>query len=225
MRWRKSESELVYPAEFIAVAEETGMILLLGMWVLREACTTMARWHKEFPRTPALTVSVNVSARQFAQHDFVQHVARVLADTGIAPETVRLEITESITMVDSERTVAVLGQLRDLGVRISIDDFGTGYSSLSYLHRFPLDILKIDRSFVAQLDRGEEGLQIVQTIMSLARNLGIEVVAEGTETSRHVEHLRALGCDFGQGYFFSRPLESEDVSTLLRERVPAPSLA
>ncbi|MDW3687645.1 EAL domain-containing protein [Cupriavidus sp. CV2] len=225
VRWRKSESELVYPAEFIAVAEETGMILLLGMWVLREACTTMARWHKEFPRTPALTVSVNVSARQFAQHDFVQHVARVLADTGIAPETVRLEITESITMVDSERTVAVLGQLRDLGVRISIDDFGTGYSSLSYLHRFPLDILKIDRSFVAQLDRGEEGLQIVQTIMSLARNLGIEVVAEGTETSRHVEHLRALGCDFGQGYFFSRPLESEDVSTLLRERVPAPSLA
>lgn len=216
VRWRKSESQLVYPAEFIGVAEETGMILFLGMWVLREACATMARWHKEFPRNPPLTISVNVSGRQFAQHDFVQHVGRVLADTGIDPEAVRLEITESITMVDSERTVAVLAQLRELGVRISIDDFGTGYSSLSYLHRFPLDILKIDRSFIAQLDRGEEGLQIVQTIMSLARNLGIEVVAEGTETSGHVEQLRALGCDFGQGYFFSKPLEAGALAALLR---------
>ncbi|MFJ1260301.1 putative bifunctional diguanylate cyclase/phosphodiesterase [Cupriavidus sp. CuC1] len=215
VRWRKSESELVYPIDFIEVAEDTGMILFLGMWVLREACTTMARWHKEFPRTPALTVSVNVSARQFAQHDFVQQVAKVLSDTGIRPETVRLEITESVTMVDSERTVAVLTQLRERGVRISIDDFGTGYSSLGYLHRFPLDILKIDRSFVSQLDRGEEGLQMVQTIMSLARNLGIEVVAEGTESPSHVAHLKSMGCDVGQGYFFSKPLESADLSALL----------
>ncbi|MGO4328929.1 putative bifunctional diguanylate cyclase/phosphodiesterase [Cupriavidus sp. 2TAF22] len=220
VRWRKSETELVYPADFIQVAEDTGLILFLGMWVLREACKTMAHWHKEYPRTPALTVSVNVSARQFAQHDFVQHVGRVLSDTGINPRTVRLEITESITMVDSERTVAVLTQLRELGVRISIDDFGTGYSSLSYLHRFPLDILKIDRSFVAQLDRGHEGLQVVQTIMSLARNLGIEVVAEGTETQRHVTHLKSLGCDFGQGYFFSKPLESVALSALLEAQVP-----
>ncbi|MCY0854137.1 EAL domain-containing protein [Cupriavidus sp. D39] len=220
VRWRKSETELVYPADFIQVAEDTGLILFLGMWVLREACKTMAHWHKEYPRTPALTVSINVSARQFAQHDFVQHVGRVLSDTGINPGTVRLEITESITMVDSERTVAVLTQLRELGVRISIDDFGTGYSSLSYLHRFPLDILKIDRSFVAQLDRGHEGLQVVQTIMSLARNLGIEVVAEGTETQKHVTHLKSLGCDFGQGYFFSKPLESVALAALLEARSP-----
>ncbi|WP_432258084.1 EAL domain-containing protein [Cupriavidus sp. TMH.W2] len=215
VRWRKSETELVYPGEFIQVAEDTGLILFLGLWVLREACTTMARWHRDFPRVPPLTVSVNLSARQFAQHDLVQQVDRIIADTGIRPDTVRLEITESVTMLDSERTVEVLGQLRQLGVRISIDDFGTGYSSLSYLHRFPLDVLKIDRSFVARLGRDNEGAQIVQTIMSLARNLGIEVVAEGTETSGHVNHLRSLGCDFGQGYYFSRPLESNQISALL----------
>ncbi len=215
VRWRKSESELIPPADFIQVAEETGLILFLGLWVLREACTTAARWHREFPRTPALTVSVNVSARQFAQHDFVQQVGEVLAETGIDPQTVRLEITESVTMGDSERTVAELKQLRELGVRISIDDFGTGYSSLSYLHRFPLDILKIDRSFVIQLDQGGDGLQIVQTIMSLARNLGIEVVAEGTETAGQVAHLKSLGCDFGQGYFYSRPLEPLALMALL----------
>jgi len=219
VRWRKSDSELVYPIDFIDVVEDNGMILFLGMWVLREACKTMARWHREFPRTPPLTISVNLSARQFAQHDLVQQVGRIIAETEILPESVRLEITESVTMVDSERTVEVLRQLRELGVRISIDDFGTGYSSLSYLHRFPLDILKIDRSFVAQLDRGHEGLQIVQTIMSLARNLGIEVVAEGAETKGHVTHLKSMGCDFGQGYFFSEPLESSSLTALLERTV------
>jgi diguanylate cyclase (GGDEF)-like protein len=218
VRWRKSEFELIYPADFIEAAEDTGVILQLGISVLCDACKAMARWHAQFPRLRPLTISVNISSRQFTQPDFVQQVGKCIAKAGIKPDSVRLEITESVTMVDSERTVSILQQLRGLDVRISIDDFGTGYSSLSYLHRFPLDFLKIDRSFIAQLDRGNKGVQMVQTIVSLARNLGIEVVAEGIETQTHVAHLTALGCDFGQGYFFSKPL-SESAFTALLERV------
>jgi diguanylate cyclase (GGDEF)-like protein len=215
VRWRRSESELVYPDQFIPVAEETGIIVFLGLWVLREACRTMVRWQREFPRDPALTVAVNVSARQFAQHDFVEQVSRVLAETGIRPDTVKLEITESVSMMDTEYTVEVLTQLQRLGVCVSIDDFGTGYSSLAYLHSFPMDTLKIDRSFVAQLDRGEQGRQIVGTIMNLACDLKIRVIAEGAETSEHVEELKTLGCDFAQGYYFSRPVEPAVISGLL----------
>ncbi|AYC32980.1 EAL domain-containing protein [Pseudomonas cavernae] len=215
VRWQKSPTELVYPGDFIQVAEETGLILFLGLWVLREACMTMARWHREFPRPLPLTVSVNLSARQFAQPDLVQQVGRIIAETGIRPDCVRLELTESVSMADSEHTATLLDQLHALGVRISIDDFGTGYSSLSYLHRFPLDVLKIDRSFVARLDQGPEGQQIVQTILSLARNLGIEVIAEGAETATQVHYLRALGCAFGQGYYFSKPVASAELSALL----------
>jgi EAL domain-containing protein (putative c-di-GMP-specific phosphodiesterase class I) len=160
-------------------------------------------------------VAVNVSARQFAQHDFVEQVSRVLAETGIRPDTVKLEITESVSMMDTEYTVEVLTQLQRLGVCVSIDDFGTGYSSLAYLHSFPMDTLKIDRSFVAQLDRGEQGRQIVGTIMNLARDLKIRVIAEGAETSEHVEELKTLGCDFAQGYYFSRPVEPAVISGLL----------
>ncbi|MGL3806811.1 putative bifunctional diguanylate cyclase/phosphodiesterase [Paeniglutamicibacter sp. R2-26] len=218
VRWRKSDTELVPPAEFIPVAEETGQILFLGVWVLREACSTMARWHREVPGSAGLSVSVNVSARQFAQPDFVQQVSRVIRETGIRPGALNLEITEGISMADSEHTIAVLTELRGLGVRISIDDFGTGYSSLAYLHRFPLDILKIDRSFVAQLDAGEEGRHVVQTIMNLARNLGLNVVAEGTENSGHVARLKTMGCGFAQGYYFSKPVAEEDLSRLLRSR-------
>ncbi|MDP9885357.1 diguanylate cyclase (GGDEF)-like protein [Sinomonas atrocyanea] len=215
VRWRKSESELVYPDQFIPVAEETGIIVFLGLWVLREACRTMVRWQQEFPRDPALTVAVNVSARQFGQHDFVEQVSRVLAETGIRPDTVKLEITESVSMMDTEYTVEVLTQLQRLGVCVSIDDFGTGYSSLAYLHSFPMDTLKIDRSFVAQLDRGDQGRQIVGTIMNLARDLKIRVIAEGAETSEHVAELKTLGCDFAQGYYFSRPVEPAVISGLL----------
>ncbi|MNT04193.1 Phytochrome-like protein cph2 [compost metagenome] len=178
----------------------------------------MARWHREHPRPAPLTVSINLSARQFAQHDLVQQVGSIIAETGIRPECVRLEITESVSMADSERTTAVLEQLHDLGVRISIDDFGTGYSSLSYLHRFHLDVLKIDRSFVTQLDQCPEGLQIVQTILGLARALGIEAVAEGVETERHLAVLKSLDCDFGQGYLFARPLSATAFAGLLKEK-------
>lgn len=225
VRWRKSESELIYPGDFINVAEETGLILPLGLWVLKEACRTMQQWHEEFPRETPLTISVNVSPRQFAQPDLVQQVRQIIAETGIASEAVRLEITESVTMADAERTIQVLSQLRQLGVRLTLDDFGTGYSCLSYLHRFPLDVLKIDRSFVGQMDQGSQGLQIIHTIMSLARNLNIAVVAEGTETSAQVAQLKESGCDFAQGYFFSRPVDAATARKLLRAPVLAPSEA
>ena len=216
VRWRRGDSdELVYPADFIDVAEDTGLILLIGMWVLREACQQMHQWHRQFPRSKPLTMSVNISPRQFVQHNLVEQIQHIIADTGIDPNTLRLEITESVTMGDVEQTIKILSQLRAMGVRFSVDDFGTGYSSLSYLHRFPLDVLKIDRSFVNGMNDDKERLQIVQTIMTLARNLGIEVVAEGTETDMQVDHLRNIGCDFGQGFFFSRALTAETVTDLL----------
>jgi diguanylate cyclase (GGDEF)-like protein len=216
VRWRRA-GELVYPGEFIDVAEDTGLILFLGLWVLREACATLRRWHAEFPRAAPLTMSVNVSARQFAQADFVPQVAQIVRETGVDARALRLEITESVTRGDAERTIQVLTSLREIGVRLSIDDFGTGYSSLSYLHRLPLDVLKIDRSFVAAMRPGSDGLQIVNTIMDLARNLGMDVVAEGTETAEQVAHLASLGCDFGQGYYFSRPIDEEAMRQRLRE--------
>jgi predicted signal transduction protein with EAL and GGDEF domain len=218
VRWRKSPTELVYPDEFISIAEDTGLILFIDTWVLREACRTMRQWHQEFPSPLPLTISVNLSARQFARPDLVQQVRQILAETGIDPRAVRLEITESVSMADSERTVTVLSELKKLGVRFSIDDFGTGFSSLSYLHRFPLDLLKIDRSFVSRMALDNDSLSIIQTILSLARNLGMEVVAEGTETAAHVAQLSSLNCEYAQGYFFSRPLATEAARTLLQSQ-------
>ncbi|WP_053195526.1 putative bifunctional diguanylate cyclase/phosphodiesterase [Herbaspirillum hiltneri] len=215
VRWQRGPDELVYPGDFIDVAEDTGLILYIGMWVLREACRQMHQWHRQFPRAKPLTISVNISPRQFVQPNLVDQIKQIVAETGIDPNTLRLEITESVTMGDVERTIRILSQLREIGVRFSVDDFGTGYSSLSYLHRFPLDVLKIDRSFVMRMNEDRERLQIVQTIMTLARNLGIEVVAEGTETEMQVDHLRNIGCDFGQGFFFSRALAPETVTDLL----------
>jgi len=215
VRWRKSPTELVYPDEFISIAEDTGLILFIDTWVLREACRTMHQWHQEFPTPSPLTISVNLSARQFARPDLVQQIRQILAETGIDPRAVRLEITESVSMADSGRTVTVLSELKKLGVRFSIDDFGTGFSSLSYLHRFPLDLLKIDRSFVSRMALDNDSLSIIQTILSLARNLGMEVVAEGTETADHVAQLTALHCEYGQGYFFSRPLQLQSARALL----------
>jgi predicted signal transduction protein with EAL and GGDEF domain len=221
VRWRKSPTELVYPDEFISVAEDTGLILFIDTWVLREACRTMRQWHREFPSPEPLSISVNLSARQFARPDLVRQIRQILAETEIDPRSVRLEITESVSMADSDRTVMILSELKELGVRFSIDDFGTGFSSLSYLHRFPLDLLKIDRSFVSRMALDKDSLSIIQTILSLARNLGMEVVAEGTETEAHVAQLASLDCEYGQGYFFSRPLHLTAARALL-ESQPRP---
>lgn len=216
VRWQKPDGELVPPSEFIDVTEDTGLIVFLGLWVMREACSTARRLQQEFPRQEPLTISINISPRQFSQPDLAAQVRQIITETGIDPRTVRLEITESITAGDVERVVHVLSQLKDVGIRLSINDFGTGYSSLSYLQRFPLDILKIDRSFVSAMEKSEESLQIIRTIMALANSLGMSVVAEGAKIEEQVSQLKSLGCEFGQRYFFSKPIDAAAIRSLLR---------
>ena len=215
VRWQRTPTTLVNPADFIGVAEETGLIVFIGHWVLREACLAVARWQSQFVRERPLTMSVNVSPRQLQQPDFVALVRQAVQDAGIAPATLRLEVTESVTIGDTGNIVQVLNELRAFGVRMSIDDFGTGYSSLSYLQTLPFDTLKIDRSFVAALSANAEGREIIQTILDLARSLKMEVVAEGTEIEADVDQLRDMGCDFAQGFYFSRPVVAEEVTRLL----------
>jgi predicted signal transduction protein with EAL and GGDEF domain len=207
VRWQRPKFGLVMPAGFIPVAEDTGLILPIGNWVLREACRQMHTWNQQFPSIPMFTVAVNISAKQFVQPDLVDEIGQILYESGLAASSLKLELTESVTMRDEERTARILRDLKTLGVRLCMDDFGTGFSSLSYLRRFDLDILKIDRSFVCEMMKNSESREIVKTVLSLGRNLGMEVVAEGVETTEQVSLLRSLGCEFAQGYFFSRPLD------------------
>lgn len=216
LRWQSPGRGLVYPREFIQIAEETGLIVPIGTWVLREACRTAKTWEQRLDLTRSATMSINISPRQFANIDLVRDVQRVLVDTGVDPKLIKLEITESGTMGDPERAVWVLSRLKLLGLQLSIDDFGTGYSSLSYLQRFPLDILKIDRSFVSGLMHNPESRQIVQTIMTLANGMGMDVIAEGIEDIGQARELERLGCRFGQGYFFYKPLTAPDAFALLQ---------
>jgi predicted signal transduction protein with EAL and GGDEF domain len=215
VRWQRPEFGLVMPGVFIAAAEDTGLILSIGRWILQEACRQICAWNLQFLSARPFTMGVNISAKQFAQADLVSQISQVLRETGLAPANLRLELTESVTMRDEERTTGILSELRNLGVRLCIDDFGTGYSSLSYLRRFALDILKIDRSFVTDILNNSESQEIVKTVLSLGRNLRMEVVAEGVETSEQMSLLRSLGCEFAQGYFFSRPLDAVAVARTL----------
>jgi predicted signal transduction protein with EAL and GGDEF domain len=215
VRWQRPEFGLLMPGAFISAAEDTGLILWIGQWILKEACRQSCVWNAQFPCSPPFTMAVNISAKQFVQANLVSQIAQVLRETGLAPETLRLELTESVTMRDEERTTRILSELRDLGVRLCIDDFGTGYSSLSYLRRFALDILKIDRSFVTDMLVNSESQEIVKTILSLGKNLHMQVVAEGVETLEQMNLLRSLNCEFAQGYLFSRPLDAAAVARTL----------
>jgi EAL domain-containing protein (putative c-di-GMP-specific phosphodiesterase class I) len=206
VRWQHPERGLLAPDQFIPLAEETGLILPVGHFVLREACRTAQRWRES---RPGLSISVNLSAREFAQAGLVDRIEGLLAEFGLRGSHLRIEITESLIMEDPDAAVVRCGALRSLGVGIDIDDFGTGYSSLSYLRRFPVDALKIDRSFVGGMDGRTEDLEIVRAILSLAAALGIMTVAEGVETPEQLEHLRQLGCELGQGYWFARPAEAD----------------
>ena len=215
-RWQHPELGAIEPSEFIPVAEETGLIHPLGEWVLREACAQTRRWQDAFPKCGALSVSVNVSAKQLQDQRFIDRVRGALAQSGLGAQHLRVEITESILMRDPGRAAAVLRKLRELGVKLHMDDFGTGYSSLSYLHHFPLDALKIDRSFVSgQGSAGIANPEIVHSVIALARNLGLEVIAEGIETEEQERQLRALGCTNGQGYRFARPLDAHAAARYL----------
>ncbi|HVF67493.1 MAG TPA: EAL domain-containing protein, partial [Pyrinomonadaceae bacterium] len=201
--------------DFIPVAEETGLIVPLGQWVLNEACRQMREWQKHYFIDEEVTVSVNLSSRQFSQADLIEQVSSVLRETGLPASNLKLEITESMVMENIDTAIGMLTQLRNLGVGLSIDDFGTGYSSLSYLHRFPIDTLKIDRSFVTQMTDNTENAEIVRTIVTLARSLDMNVIAEGVETRAQLTQLRDLGCDFGQGYLFSKAVSAPAALELL----------
>jgi EAL domain-containing protein (putative c-di-GMP-specific phosphodiesterase class I) len=215
LRWQHPTRGLLGPEEFIAVAEETGLIRELGWWNLREACRQISDWKAQPDADPELTISVNLSVKQFLQPNLVSDIKNLLRELAFPPESLKLEITESTVMGDPIAAVEMLLQIKALGIRLAIDDFGTGYSSLSYLHRFPLDTLKIDRSFISGMCEGGEGMEIARTIMPLASNLRLDVVAEGVETIEQVALLKKLRCKFAQGFYFSRPLAAEAAGALL----------
>ena len=217
VRWQHPERGFISPMDFIPIAEETGLIVPLGEVVLREACAQMQRWQKMFPVDPPLYVAVNLSSKQFSQSTLIDKVADILKETGVNPSSVKLEITESLVMENIDTATDMLRQLRALGIKLAIDDFGTGYSSLSYLHRFPIDTLKIDRSFVTRMSENNENTEIVRTIVVLAQNLGMDVVAEGVETNEQLVLLQKLGCENGQGYFFSKPVGSDGAERIITE--------
>ena len=216
IRWRHPERGLLPPVEFIPQAEASGMILPIGDWGLAEACNQIKRWNQDDPRNESLRVCVNLSARQFARKGLADHVQSLLLQSGASSRQLGLEMTESSLIPNMNSTRAVLCCLRALGVSLLMDDFGTGYSSLNHLHSFPFDVLKIDRSFVGRMTDGDQALQIVRTIIELARVLGMDVVAEGIETREQYMLLRHLGCRFGQGYLFAKPITAEETTELLR---------
>ncbi|CAE6909047.1 hypothetical protein R69608_03414 [Paraburkholderia nemoris] len=216
VRWQHPTRGLLPPSEFIAIAEESGLIIPLGRYVLEEACLQVARWQREFPTEPPLQISVNLSPRQFDDPNLVADVAAALSNAQIAAASLKLEVTEGLIMRDTERSIETLQKLKDFGVTIAIDDFGTGYSSLSYLRRLPLDVLKIDRSFVQGIGTSAEDDAIVRAVISMAQSLGLSVTAEGIETSEQATLLREWSCQTGQGYLFSRPLPAEEFTALFR---------
>jgi diguanylate cyclase (GGDEF)-like protein len=215
VRWQHPQTGLIYPGDFIAIAEETGLIVPIGEWILREACQQLRTWQQKFPKASFLQISVNLSSRQIKQFDFVNKLAKILVDTGLNGQNLRLELTETMLMDRGEKTIELLTQLKEQKIQLSIDDFGTGYSSLSYLHRFPIDALKIDRSFVSRLDAEGENCEIVKTIITLAHSLRIKAIAEGVETSHQLAELKNLGCDEAQGYFFAKPINSQLAESLV----------
>jgi EAL domain-containing protein (putative c-di-GMP-specific phosphodiesterase class I) len=212
VRWKSAARGIISPGEFIPIAEETGLIIPLGQWVLGTACQQMRIWQTRFAENPMLAINVNLSARHFLQSDLLQQCRTILYETQLSHSSLTLEVTESAMMPDPEAAIDLMMQLKNLGIKIALDDFGTGYSSLSYLHRFPLDSLKIDRSFVSRIMEDDE---IVRTILTLGHNLGMKVVAEGVETIEQVVKLQNLGCEYAQGYYFSVPINAQEATDLL----------
>jgi diguanylate cyclase (GGDEF)-like protein len=215
IRWNHPTRGLVPPNEFIPVSEDTGLIVPMTLWILRTSCRQMVEWQRKHPSNKDLVVSVNVSGKHFAQKDLVEQIKTILVETEINPSCLKLELTESAVMDNAESVIAMMRQIRDLGIQLSIDDFGTGYSSLSYLHRFPINTLKVDRSFVNTMEDGSENGEIVRTVIALAKTLRLSVVAEGIETIHQLHQLRILGCEYGQGYLFSRPVRVEEAERLI----------
>jgi diguanylate cyclase (GGDEF)-like protein len=215
IRWRHPLRGLISPIEFIPIAEETGLIIALGSWVLREACQQMYLWQLQFEKISNWKVSINISTKQLAQPNFAEQVKQILKETQLDPHCLKLEITESSLIEDTKSTIAIIQDLKSLGIQFSLDDFGTGYSSLSYLHQFPFDTIKIDRSFVSSIDNNNEKLGIVRAIVTLARSLGMDTIAEGIETVEQLAQLKALKCQYGQGYLLFKPLDKKTLESVI----------
>jgi diguanylate cyclase (GGDEF)-like protein len=218
VRWQHPQKGLISPSDFIPVAEETGLIVPLGQWILETACQQMAVWQRQFPDEPPLLISINLSPGQFAQPNLVPQIQAVLQATGLPPQSVKLEITESMVMENVEGAIDLLLRLKALNLKLGIDDFGTGYSSLSYLTRFPVDTLKIDRSFVSSMEHVSSDTEIVRTIIMLGHNLKMDIIAEGVESPAQLSILRTLGCEYAQGYFMSKPIGVEQATALLQTK-------
>jgi diguanylate cyclase (GGDEF)-like protein len=218
IRWNHPTRGLVPPGEFIPISEQTGFIVPLTLWILRTSCRQMVQWQEKNPGHKNLVISVNLSGKHFAQKDVVEQIKTIINETGINPACLKLELTESAMMENAESIISMMKQIRDLGIQLSIDDFGTGYSSLSYLHRFPINTLKVDRSFVNMMEDGTENGEIVRTVIALAKTLCLDVVAEGIETIHQLHQLRILGCEYGQGYLFSRPIPAAEAEKLINDK-------
>jgi len=218
LRWQHPERGFISPVDFISLAEDTGLIVPIGMWILKRACQQLAKWQWRSPANRQLFMSVNLSSKQLAQSALVDQIRETLEETHVDPRHLKLEITESAVMENAETAAQLMRRLKALGVQLSIDDFGTGYSSLGYLHRFPVDILKVDRSFIGRIGEAAENIEIVRTIVSLAENMGMQVVAEGVETLSQLGQLRRLNCQYGQGYLFSRPVDAASIDTWIARR-------
>ena len=216
LRWEHPEHGYISPLKFIPVAEETGLIIEIGQWVLREACQQLKMWQEQFPSNPPLSISVNLSGKQFSQPDLIECISQILTETGLDASSLKIEITESAIIENLDAAAMMLKRIKALGIRLSLDDFGTGYSSLSYLHRFPIDTLKIDRSFVSRINLPKNA-EIVKTILTLAKNLGMDVVAEGVETREQVLQLTGLNCEYVQGYLLSKPIDGRAMKELISE--------
>ena len=220
VRWQHPERGLIFPGQFIPLAEQTGLITEIGEWVLREACRQMRQWQDQLQQP--LTLSVNISARQFRHLGLLESLAVILEETGLPPQTLELEITESIIMEDLDQAITIMHQIKQMGVNIAIDDFGTGYSSLSYLKRFPLSRLKIDQSFVRDVVEDSNDAEIAASVIALAQNMRLEVVAEGVETEAQRAFLVDKGCRLAQGFLFSRPQSADQVVVLLEKGAVPP---
>ncbi len=215
LRWNHPERGLIYPKDFIGFSEETGLIIPMGLWVLEEACGALMRFQDRLESmnadAPPLFMSINLSSRQFSDIDLVRNISNIIDETGVNPEQIKLEITESLLMDNPSRAAVTLNGVKAIGLEVAIDDFGTGYSSLSYLHRFHIDTLKIDRSFVSTATLNAGSMEVVRAVAGLAHNLGLDIVAEGIEQPEQMTLLRDLQCEYGQGYFFSKPVADEAI--------------
>jgi EAL domain-containing protein (putative c-di-GMP-specific phosphodiesterase class I) len=215
IRWAHPRRGVLLPGEFLPIAEESGLILPIDKWVLNEACAQLKQWHENYPSLQNVSVNVNISTRQFSQPNFVDRVVNTLQTYKLKAEALKLEITEHALISNYAAANEVFTKLRNLGVQLEIDDFGSGYSALGYLQHFPISAIKIDKSFVDEIGKSRKGIELIRAIVSMARELGMEAIAEGIETSEQLSELKGLSCSFGQGFLLSKPLDQEAAAAIL----------